>query len=85
MFKVVGGWWWVAPGIILSSPGTGGRGTLYFPFPFSHSQFPSPSPVPIPSPQSQAQAQSQSQSLDKKPFNDFNKAKSKVCSHKSEV
>ena len=29
-------WWWVACEIILSSPGTGGRGTLYFPFPVSN-------------------------------------------------
>ena len=59
----------VAPGIILSSPGTGNRGTLYFPFPFSHFHFPIPIshskfpiPIPIPSSQSQAQAQSQAQS-----------------------
>ena len=38
------GWWAVAPGIILSSPGTGG--TLYFPVPFS---------IPIFHPQSQSQ------------------------------
>ncbi len=70
--KVVGGWWVVvACEIILSSPGTGGRGTLYFPFLFSHSHFPFPIPnshFPFPIPQSQAQsqaqAQSQSQSLD---------------------
>ncbi len=62
----VGGWWWwvVAPGIILSSPGTGCRETLYFHFPISNSQF--PIPIPISSPQSQAQAQAQSQSLDNK-------------------
>ena len=51
----------MALGIILSSPGTGGRGTLYFPFPFSHSQF----PIPIPSPQSQAQSQSLDNNLNK--------------------
>jgi len=41
----VRGWWVVAHEIILSSPGTGGRGTLYF-----HSHFPFPSPIPIPIP-----------------------------------
>ena len=53
----MGGWWWVvvACEIILSSPGTGCRGTLYFPFPFSHFHFPipishpqSPGPGPVP-------------------------------------
>ena len=50
--------------IILSSPGTGNRGTLYFlfsHFPFSHSPFPIPySPIPVPNPSTQSQAQSQS-------------------------
>ena len=49
----------VAPGIILSSPGTGNRGTLYFhshfpipifPFPFPIPNSPSPSQSPVPNP-----------------------------------
>merc|ERR550534_258784 len=38
LLKVVGGGW-VAPGIILSSPGTGGTLYSHFPFPHSNSQF----------------------------------------------
>ena len=36
--KVMGGWWWVACEILLSSPGTGG--TLYSHFPGPRSQVP---------------------------------------------
>ncbi len=47
--------------IILSSPGTGNRGTLYFlfsHFPIPHS-FQSQSPIPVPNPSTQSQYQSQ--------------------------
>ena len=51
---MVKSWGWVvACEIILSSPGTRNRGTLYFPIPFSHFHFPipnSPSQSPVPNP-----------------------------------